>query len=109
MKSNVIGRTLLILCLLVGMVAFVSCSGGEQTITGIVEKTDTGHVLAASDGTNRYNLVENQDFSSMVGKTVKLTGTLMDRVSGKAIAVTSFEVVEEGAAETGEKKPAASD
>ena len=109
MKSNVIGRTLLMLCLLIGVVAFVSCSGGEQTITGTVEKTDAGHVLVASDGASSYKLVENQDFSSMIGKTVKLTGTLMDRESGKAIAVTSFEVVQEGAAETGAKKPAASD
>ena len=109
MKRNAIGRTMLTLCLLVGVLALVSCAGGEQTITGTVEKTDQGHVLVASDGTNKYKLVENQDFSSMVGKSVKLTGTLMDRVSGKAISVTSFEVVEEGAAETGEQKPAASD
>ena len=93
MKINTTGRTLIVLFLIGCLVALFGCAGGEQTITGIVEKTDTGHILKASDGGATYKLVENQDFSSMEGKTVKVTGTLMDRESGKAISVTHFEVV----------------
>jgi hypothetical protein len=108
MKSNAIGRTLITLALIAGLLALIGCAGGEQTFTGTVEKTDKGLVLKTDDGSGPYRLVENKDLYALEGKTVKLTGSLMERESGKAISVARFEVVGEGAAETGAQKPAAS-
>ena len=71
-----------------------ACSGGEQIITGTLEKTDKGHVLKAEDGATTYRLAENQDFSAMVGKTVRITGTLMEREAGRTIVVTRMDPIE---------------
>lgn len=95
MKTNTM-RTLIVLFLMAGGVALIGCAGGEQTITGTVEKTDAGHLLKASDGAATYQLVENQDFSAMVGKKVAITGTLLERSTANYISVTRFEVVGEG-------------
>lgn len=92
MKTNTI-RMLIVLFLLAGGVALLGCAAAEQTITGTVEKTDTGHFLKTSDGANSYQLVENQDFSTMVGKNVAITGTLLERSNGNYISVTRFEVL----------------
>ena len=107
MKRNPIVRTLIMLVLMAGLLVAIGCAGGEQTFTGTVAKTDQGLVLKMADGAGTYRIVENKDLYALEGKTVKLTGSLMDRESGKAIAVTHFEVVGEGAAE-GAPKPAAS-
>lgn len=94
MKRNTMGRTLITLFLIAGLVALIGCAGAEQTFTGTVEKTDKGLVLKTADGANTYRLVENKDLYALEGKTVKLTGSLMDRESGKAISVARFEVVQ---------------
>lgn len=96
MKTHSICRTFAMLFLMVGFLALIGCAAAEQTITGTVEKTDSGHYLKTSDGANRYQLVENQDFSAMVGKTVAITGTLLERSAGNYISVTRFEVVGAG-------------
>lgn len=94
MKCNTMGRTLITLFLIAGLVAMIGCAGAEQTFTGTVEKTDKGLVLKSADGTSTYRIVENKDLYALEGKTVKLTGSVMERESGKAISVTKFEVVE---------------
>ena len=109
MKSNTIGRTIITLALIVGLLALTGCASGEQTFTGTVEKTDKGLVLKTDDGANTYRLVENKELYALEGKSVKLTGSLMERESGKTISVAQYEVVGEGAAESGAQKPAASD
>lgn len=93
MKSHSICRTFAMLFLMVGFLALIGCAGGEQTITGTVEKTDTGHLLKASDGAATYQLVENQDFSALVGQKVAITGTVLERTAGNYISVSRFEVV----------------
>ena len=102
MKGKTMWHKLAVLFLVAGSVALIGCSAADQTFTGTVEQTDMGLVLKTSDGANTYRVVDNPDVRALAGKTVKLTGTLMDREAGKAIAVTSFEVLEEEA-------PAASD
>jgi hypothetical protein len=109
MKSNPIGRTFITLALIVGLLALTGCASGEQTFTGTVEKTDKGLVLKTDDGANTYRLVENKELYALEGKSVKLTGSLMERESGKTIAVTRFEIVGGETAEGGAQKPAASD
>jgi hypothetical protein len=108
MKSNAIGRTLITMALIAGLLTLIACAGAEQTYTGTVEKTDKGLVLKTDGGAGPYRIIENKDLYALEGKTVKLTGSLMDRESGKALSVKHFEVVGEGAAETGAQKPAAS-
>lgn len=96
MKTHSICRRFAMLFLMVGFLALIGCAAGEQTITGTVEKTDQGHLLKASDGAATYQLVENQDFSAMVGQKVAITGTILERTAGNYISVTRFEIVEGG-------------
>lgn len=109
MKKDSNGRTFIALALIAGFLVLIGCAGADQTLTGTVEKTDTGLVLKTDDGASTYRIVENKDLYALAGKSVKLTGSLMERESGKAIAVKHFEVVGEGTAEAGAQKPAASD
>ena len=96
MKIHSICRKFSMLFLMVGFLALIGCAAAEQTITGTVEKTDTGHFLKTSDGANSYQLVENQDFSAMGGKKVAITGTILERSAANYISVTRFEVVDAG-------------
>jgi len=109
MKKDSVGRILIAMILIAGLVAVIGCAGAEQTLTGTVEKTDTGLVLKTDDSVGTYRIVENKDLYALAGKSVKLTGSLMDRENGKSIFVKHFEVVGEGMAEAGAQKPAASD
>jgi hypothetical protein len=93
MKTHSICRTFAMLFLMVGFLALIGCAAAEQTITGTVEKTDTGHLLKASDGAATYQLVENQDFSTLVGQKVAITGTVLERTAGNYISVARFEVI----------------
>ena len=94
MKRKTMGRTLITLLLISSLVALIGCAGAEQTFTGTMEKTEKGLVLKADDGATTFRIIENKDLYALVGKTVKLTGSVMERESGKAISVTKFEVVE---------------
>jgi hypothetical protein len=96
MKTHSICRTFAMLFLMVGFLVLIGCAAAEQTITGTVEKTDSGYFLKTSDGANKYQLVDNQDFSTMVGKNVAITGTLLERSAGNYISVARFEVVGAG-------------
>lgn len=95
MKSKTMGRTLITLLLIFSLVALIGCAGAEQTFTGTMEKTEKGLVLKTDDGATTFRIVENnKDLYALEGKNVKLTGSVMERESGKAISVTKFEVVE---------------
>lgn len=79
--------------LVIGFLATTVAIAGEQSITGTVEKTDQGIVISADDGATY--MVQGHDLSSMVGKTVKATGTLAESESGKMLTITSIEPVQE--------------
>ena len=79
--------------LVIGFLTATVAIAGEQSITGTVEKTDQGIVISADDGATY--MVQGQDLSSMVGKTVKATGTLAEGESGKMLKITSIEPVQE--------------
>lgn len=89
-KKNVV------LAMFVAMLLVVVSAGlavAEDTITGtIAEKGDT-FVLDAADGS--YALEGGDMTPEMVGKTVKVTGTVAETDAGKVISVVSLEEVKE--------------
>jgi hypothetical protein len=76
--------------LVVGLLAATGAIAGDESITGTVEKTDQGIVIAADDGATY--IVMGKDLTEMVGKTVKATGTLAEGKSGKILTVVDVEV-----------------
>lgn len=91
MKRNVM--KLFVVMLVIGMVAAAGAFAADDSITGTVEQTDNGIVISSDDG-DQY-IVMGKDLSSMVGKTVKATGTLAEGKSGKILTVISVEPVDE--------------
>jgi hypothetical protein len=91
MKGNTIKW--LAVMLIVGLMAATGAIAGDQSVTGKVEKTDQGIVIAADNG-DTY-IVMGKDLSEMVGKTVKATGTLEEGASGKTLTVISVEPVQQ--------------
>ena len=77
--------------LIVGMLAATGAIAGDNSITGTVEKTEKGIVISADNG-DQY-IVMGKDLTTMVGKTVKATGTLAEGKSGKILTVISVEPV----------------
>lgn len=94
MQRKTMWRKLTVLLVMAGFAVLIGCAAADQTFTGTVEQTDKGLVLKTGDGVTTYRVIDNPDVRALVGKSVKLTGTLMEREAGKAIAVTSFEVLE---------------
>ena len=93
MKCKNVGRKLAALFVGVVLIAAIGCSAADQTFTGILEQTDNGLVLNAGEGANTYRVIANPDVLALLGKSVKLTGNLLDRQAGKTIEVKSFEVL----------------
>jgi hypothetical protein len=94
MKRKRMWQQLAVIFVLIGLATLIGCSSADQTFSGTLEQTDKGLVLKTSDGANTYRVVDNPNLRPLAGKSVKLMGSLMDRDSGKAINVKSFEVVE---------------
>ncbi len=65
-------------------------ASSEISLTGAVEKTDTGMVIKVAD--TNY-IVAGENLEPLVGKTVKVTGTLSDGKAGKTINVLSYEEI----------------
>lgn len=82
---------LLVVVAIIGLLAVGSAMAAEETISGTIEQGDQGIVISADDG--QTYMVQGQDLSSMVGKTVKATGTLEEGKSGMTINVTKVEEV----------------
>lgn len=79
--------------LVIGFLATSLAIAGEESITGVVGQTEQGIVISADDGVSY--LVQGQDLSAMVGKTLKATGTLSEGETGKVITVTQIEEISE--------------
>ena len=78
--------------LVAGFLAATGVVAGDNSVTGVVEKTAQGIIISADNG-DTY-LVMGKDLSKMVGKTVKATGTLAEGKSGKTLTVISVEPVQ---------------
>jgi hypothetical protein len=85
---------------LIGIIGLISvfCLVGiapamaADSVTGTIQQGDNGLVLQADDG--EY-ILAGQDLSDMVGKKIKVTGTIADSDAGKTLTVMSFEEVME--------------
>jgi hypothetical protein len=93
MKRNHLIWKLLAVVLIFGLLSVAGAMAAEETLTGMVENGDQGIVLSADDG--ETYMVQGQDLSDMVGKSVKATGTLAEGSSGKTITVTKVEEIKE--------------
>lgn len=63
-----------------------------DSVTGTIQQGDSGLILQADDG--EY-ILAGQDLSDLVGKKIKVTGTIADSDAGKTLTVMSFEEVAE--------------
>jgi len=90
MKGNMMKW--LAVMLVVGLLAATGAIAGDNSITGTVEKNDKGVVVISADNGDQY-IVMGKDLTTMIGKTVKATGTLAEGKSGKILTVVSVEPV----------------
>jgi len=93
MKRNHLVWKLLAVITIIGLLSVAGAMAAEETVTGVIEQGDQGIVLSADDG--ETYMVQGQDLSGMVGKSVKATGTLAEGMSGKTITITSVEEIKE--------------
>ena len=93
MKRNHLVWKLLAVITIIGLLSVAGAMAAEETLTGVIEQGDQGIVLSADDG--ETYMVQGQDLSGMVGKSVKATGTLAEGMSGKTITITSVEEIKE--------------
>ena len=64
----------------------------EETIQGMVEKSDKGMPMIKTDDGQTF-MILGQNMVAMVGKSVKVTGTLSKGKKTRSIVVTHFEEV----------------
>jgi hypothetical protein len=83
---GIIGITMVV-CLMA-----IAPAMAADSVTGTIQQGDSGLVLQAADG--EY-ILAGQDLSDMVGKKIKVTGTIADSDAGKTLTVMSFEEVQE--------------
>ena len=64
----------------------------EETIVGVVIKTEKGFMIEAEDGDY---IVKGKDLSKMVGKMIEATGIITETDKGEVIDIKSFEEIRE--------------
>ena len=87
---------LLVVGLLMGSAAVAAekAKQGPQTIQGKVEQGDKGITMIKTDDGQAFTIL-GQNLTAMVGKTVKVTGTVSKGKATRSIMVTNFEEVQE--------------
>jgi hypothetical protein len=65
----------------------------KQTIQGVLEEGSKGMTVIKMDDGQAF-IVLGQNMRPMIGKTVKVTGTLSKGKSTRSIVVTSFEEIQ---------------
>ena len=68
----------------------LAAEGKEITVIGVVERSKRMDFLATDN--EKYRVI-GQDFSKLIGKTLKVTGKESDGPSGKTLLVTFMEIV----------------
>lgn len=75
-----------------GAVAAEKAKKAPETIQGIVEQGNKGVIVVKTDDGQTFYIL-GQNMTSMVGKTVKVTGTLSKGKATRSIVVTHYEEV----------------
>ncbi len=78
--------------LMMGPATVSQASPEEETIVGVVVKTDKGLIIEAEDGDYA---VKGMDLSNAVGKMIEATGVITETEKGDFIEVKSFEELQE--------------
>jgi hypothetical protein len=91
--KTVIGRVLA-LVLVLGFLVASGALAADMAITGTVDQNDSGMIILSADDGEDY-LVKGKDLTDMIGKTVKVTGTLAQEGDAKSITVMELEEVAE--------------
>ena len=83
-----------VLGLVITTVAMAAEKGGQDTVLGMVEKGEKGITMVKTDDGQAITIL-NKNMADMIGKKVKLTGTLTKTKKNKSIIVTSVEEITE--------------
>jgi hypothetical protein len=67
----------------------------EETIAGMVVKSDQGIVIEADDGDYLVKGAKSQEVAKMAGKLVEVTGIISETPKGDVIDVKSVEEIQE--------------
>ena len=94
MKTKMAIKGILAVVLVIGLLFTVTALAAERTFTGMVDVNDEGIFILSADDGEDY-VITGGELASMVGKTVKITGTLAEDSEPKTITVMSIEEVEE--------------
>lgn len=99
MKRETVFRMAVALFMVVGMLVSTTAltvskaaAADPQTIQGVVAEGKNGTTVIKMDDGQVFNVL-GQNMKDMLGKTVKVTGTLSKGKSSRAIVVSSFEEV----------------
>ena len=79
--------------LLATSMAFAGAKGEPVTVQGVVDQGDKGVFVINTDDGQTLTIV-GQNLKEMVGKKVKITGTLTKSKKNKAIVATAFEEIQ---------------
>ena len=92
MKTRTAMGKILALALVLGLLVATGAAAADQAITGTVDQNDSGMIIISADDGEDY-LVKGKDLAGMIGKTVKVTGTLSEEGDAKSITVMQLEEV----------------
>jgi hypothetical protein len=96
MKRSNVFRVAVAIVMVVGLLITTSAmavdKGAQETIQGMVEKGEKGITMIKTDDGHAITIL-NKNMSAMIGKKVKITGTLTKGAKNQSIIVTSFEEV----------------
>jgi hypothetical protein len=90
MKKSMIIKSLVAMALVTGLLFSVTAVAAEQTFSGIIDETEEGAFILSADDGEDY-VITGSGLASMVGKTVKITGTLAEGAKPKTITVMKIE------------------
>ena len=95
MKTKFIVCKILALTLVFGLLAATGAVAEDNAvITGMVDVNASDMIIISADDGEDY-LVIGRDLSEMIGKTIKVTGTLEEKDDGKSISIMEIEEIKE--------------
>ncbi|XPS87508.1 uncharacterized protein Dvar_55260 [Desulfosarcina variabilis str. Montpellier] len=84
----------LVIGLLFTATAMATQKGKQETIQGTLEKGEKGITVIKTDDGQTFTVL-GQNMAKMIGKKVKITGTLTKGGGNRSVIVSRFEPIEE--------------